>query len=135
MTHSFTVNWSAPDFTRSNRRGTVKYKGIKLCCIDTWGFDSCGVVNISQFAARETWPTIVDDFFAWVFNEADGISGWAAKEAYFLLSSDQLRQYPCLVKHPNVRLRDKFTNKAHGPNTLFLFRYSENNDFRRRTLK
>jgi hypothetical protein len=34
-----------------------------------------------------------------------------------------------MIKNPNVKKRDKFYNKAHGPNWLHLYRYSKEKDF------
>jgi hypothetical protein len=71
----------------------------------------------------------VESFFNWLDSNVDG--DWSPREFYFLLSTYQLKEFKSLIAFPNVRLRDKFENKSHGPNNMFLYRYSACQDFKR----
>ena len=50
-----------------------------------------------------------------------------------MLSKSQLKldRFKLMFNHPNVKLRDVFMNKSHGPNKVYLFRYSVKKDFQR----
>jgi len=105
--------------------------GRTLCRVESWAFTSCGIgaltqLNLSDFKTAEE----VQQFFDFVC--AKVADDWRPDEFYFLVSDHQLKwgsSIPLMVKNPNVKKRDKFYNKAHGPNWLHLYRYSKDKDF------
>lgn len=106
-----------------------------ICFVETWGFNSCAVLNLRSFRALNSELSkkfSADDFFAFL-REVHKPS-WAPREAYFLVSDTQLKSNEWLkkiVRHPNVKRKDRFENKAHGPNHVHLFRWSDKHDFER----
>ena len=120
------------DYT-SGAYGHIKRKsdGRTVCRVESWAFTSCGVGALTQLNSLDfKTADDVQKFFDFVCaNVADD---WNPNEFYFLVSDNQLKygtSIPLMVKNPNVRKRDKFYNKAHGPNWLHLYRYSKDNDF------
>lgn len=133
----FSVKWDKKadgDFGGSGRKGTIQFgKGKQFVCkLQTWEFGSCACFGLSRFS--DAWEFKFDDenvdpFFKYLCTlDVD----WKPKEFYFLLSGSQVKNYRTrtLVKHPNVKLRDVFENKSHGPNKVYLFRYSASMDFK-----
>jgi hypothetical protein len=111
------------------------HESRRLCFVQTWGFDSCAVMNLYSFSdlyeLKDKFN--VDEFLT--FLRTIDEPTWQPREAYFLVSAHQLKNshlIKALVKHPKVRPRDKFYNKAHGPNCVTLFRWSDDEDFKRR---
>jgi uncharacterized protein YqfB (UPF0267 family) len=120
------------DYT-SGEVGEIRHKETDryVCRVESWAFTSCGIgaltkLNSTNFTSAEE----VQAFFDFVCtNVADD---WHPNEFYFLVSDNQLKygtSIPLMVKNPNVKKRDKFYNKAHGPNWLHLYRYSKDKDF------
>lgn len=105
--------------------------GRRMCRVESWAFTSCGIGALTQlnnvdFKSAEE----VQQFFDFVC--ANVAEDWSPNEFYFLLSDTQLKygtSVPLMLKNPNVRKRDTFYNKAHGPNWLHLYRYSKDKDF------
>lgn len=132
----FSVEWRKSDFTDNGRKGSIKFKegneNFYVCLIETWAFGSCACFALSRFNDAQSFrfdEDNIDDFFAFICSlDKD----WMPKEFYFLLSKSQLARASLthLYKHPKVRLRDVFDNKSHGPNKVYLFRYSDSKDFK-----
>lgn len=110
----------------------------RICTIHTWGFSSCAVFNLMNFTNSlgdaKNAAFSADEFYTFL---GSLMPDWKPKEAYFLLSTQQLEctLLQKLVKHKEVKLRDRFTNKSHGPNEMFLYRWSAGKDFRRLSCK
>ena len=120
---------------QSGVRAAIYYNGQRVCSVHTWGFASCGVLNLYSFG----YPDIKDkekfakEFFS--FLETVYGATWKPCEAYFCLSDVQtgFDWIKALCKHPEVKRRDRFYNKSHGPNHMNLFRWSKAKDFKRVT--
>lgn len=120
------------DYT-SGEVGHIRRKDTErtLCRVESWAFTSCGIgaltqLNDTNFKTAEE----VQQFFDFVCTHVAG--DWNPNEFYFLVSDNQLKygtSIPLMIKNPNVKKRDKFYNKAHGPNWLHLYRYSKEKDF------
>ena len=117
----------------SNKQGTVLKDGTQVCKIETWGFSSCACFILKSFSSYKIGTICPTEFWNFITSTDHALS-WYPNEVYFLLAQDQLPAWKKFYKHKGVKLRDRFTNKAHGPNDLFLFRYSKAGDFKRRTL-
>jgi hypothetical protein len=117
----------------SGYTGVIYYKGQKVCGVHTWGFSSCGVLNLQGFGYPEIKEidTFAKEFFLFLRTVHD--PHWKPCEAYFCLSDGQLTHpwIKALCKHPEVKRRDRFYNKSHGPNHMNLFRWSKAKDFKR----
>ena len=133
----FSVEWKKRDFEESGRKGTIKYKdegeSKYVCKIETWAFGSCACFALSRFNDAYKFRFEVDNidkFFDYICTLDED---WKPKEFYFMLSKSQLKldRFKLMFKHPNVKLRDVFMNKSHGPNKVYLFRYSVKKDFKR----
>lgn len=133
----FSVEWKKTEnqWENDGRKGDIQYKAddkLFVCKIETWAFASCACFALHSFKNAYNFrftPENVDEFFKFVCTlDKD----WQPKEFYFMLSKSQLGvdRIKCLYKHPNVRLRDVFDNKSHGPNKVYLFRYSASKDFK-----
>ena len=132
----FSVTWKKTDFEESGHDGVIKYKvggeSKYVCKIETWAFGSCACFALRRFNDGYQFnftPENIDAFYAFVCGLDED---WKPKEFYFLLSRSQLSlgKLKPLYKHPNVKLRDVFDNKSHGPNKVYLFRYSASKDFK-----
>ena len=133
----FSVEWKKTDFEKSGRDGTIKHTVGKneskyVCKIETWAFGSCACFALRRFNDGYQFnftPENIDAFYKFVCGLDED---WKPKEFYFLLSRSQLSlgKLKPLYKHPNVKLRDVFDNKSHGPNKVYLFRYSASKDFK-----
>jgi hypothetical protein len=126
-----------PNTDASGYRGAIMYNGRRVCCIDTWGFASCGVLNLFNFGypdiKKGEEKAFADKFFK--FLETVNDPHWKPNEAYMFWTDGQLKAdwINALAKHPEIKRRDKFFNKSHGPNNLHLFRWSKAKDFKRVT--
>lgn len=103
----------------------------RVCRVESWAFTSCGIGALTQLNHTNfKTPEEVQKFFDFVCaNVADD---WHPNEFYFLVSDNQLKygtSIPLMIENPNVKKRDTFYNKAHGPHWLHLYRYSKDNDF------
>lgn len=121
------------DKFESSRRVDVCWGDTILCSLDTWGFASCAVHNLFKFNAGgfSSSKTTADKLFAFILKKSEGLS-YQPKTMYFLLSSSQLGkpELKSLTVHPKVKQVDCFINQAHGPNKVFLYRYSDVEDFK-----
>lgn len=133
----FSVDWKKRDFEESGRKGTIKYKdggeSQYVCKIETWAFGSCACFALSRFNDAYKFrfeADNIDKFFEYICILDED---WKPKEFYFMLSKSQLKldRFKLMFNHPNVKLRDVFMNKSHGPNKVYLFRYSAKKDFKR----
>lgn len=122
---------------QSGIQAKIYYKETFLCNVHTWGFASCGVLNLQNFAYSlyaleiKDFPKFANEFFE--FLSTVNKPSWQPKEAYFCLSDGQLTNdwINALCKHPEVKRRDRFYNKSHGPHNMNLFRWSKAKDFKR----
>lgn len=122
---------------QSGIQAKIFYNDTFLCNVHTWGFASCGVLNLQNFSYSlyaleiKDFPEFAKGFFE--FLETVNDPSWKPKEAYFCLSDGQLTNdwINALCKHPEVKRRDRFYNKSHGPNHMNLFRWSKAKDFKR----
>lgn len=133
----FSIIWQKTNNNLNGRTGTIQIKrpndaSYTVCNVVSWGLGSCAV------ALLQTWGWCcrlnadeLDEFFEFVCDEVD--EDWQPEEFYFMLSDKQISHqgFHILVEHPNVKLRDKFANKSHGPNKVLLYRYSKAKDFKR----
>jgi hypothetical protein len=77
------------------------------------------------------WTTeLVDALIEWFKTVKGAEGGWAWREALFCITAYQRDCLQGLVKHPNVKLIDRFTNKAHGDTPMYLYRLSVDKDFK-----
>lgn len=133
----FSIDWKDRVDGISGRTGVIYKKRendptpVRICHVTSWGMGSCAVATLQNWG----WSCRVhlhemDDFFHFICEEVD--NDWEPEEFYFLLSDSQIkREFKHFTNHPNVRLRDKFANKSHGPNRVYLYRYSKAADFKR----
>ena len=132
----FSVKWMDRVAHVQGRTGTL-YKEhaalgkVRICNITTWGMGSCAVATLQEWGYTSRVDAHeVDQFFDWLCANID--NDWQPMEFYFMYSSSQIkRTFKHFVKHPKVKLRDKFENKSHGPNHVYLYRYSKALDFKR----
>jgi hypothetical protein len=131
---TFLIKWKGDKYTSdSDKTGTVFFNGKQLCDIRGWAFHSCachGLENWNTWAIQEAAFT-GDEF--WEFLSSKHL-GWIPDETMLLISDTQLPFLKKIWQHPKVKLRDKFLNKAHGPNCVYLFRYSKTGDWKRRSV-
>jgi hypothetical protein len=131
----FVIEWKDRVEGVSGRTGVIykqqPHDKTRVCNVTSWGMGSCAVATLQNWG----WTCRVrldelDSFFHFICEEVD--EDWKPCEFYFLLSDSQKRrEFKHLIQHPNVRLRDKFVNKSHGPNKVYLYRYSKALDFKR----
>lgn len=119
----------------SQKTGVIMNGDNKICEIRAWGFHSCACHALENW---DTWNVDTPEFDAdkfWEFlsNKLPSV-GWIPGEVLFLISTKQLNSLQKIWKRQDVRLRDRFENKAHGPNDVFLFRYSHLKDWKRRVV-
>lgn len=131
----FVIEWKDRVEGVSGRTGVI-YKQhpndkTRICNVTSWGMGSCAVAILQQWGWQlRVNKDEVEAFLNFICYEID--SDWQPEEFYFMFSDEQKRRgFKSLIQHPNVRLRDKFKNKSHGPNTVFLYRYSKADDFKR----
>ena len=139
-THAYSLKDGKP----CSGKGAEKYLQMEvnghlttLCRVETWGFDSCAVMCLmgwNNYIENLYVDCITPDEMFRELNEKVGSSDWwgyRPGEAYFLISTSQLQRefFKKIVANPNVSLRDKFKNKSHGPNDVFLYRWSLKKDF------
>ena len=131
----FSIKWKENTNYDSNKVGLIFNKdNVKVCEIETWGFNSCACFILKAFAYQGEKLVDADEFWKFVTSKDHDLN-WYPDEVYLLLSTEQLPKWRQLYKRKDVRLRDRFTNKAHGPCDLFLFRYSKAEDWKRRSYK
>ena len=132
----FSVDWMPRIEKVHGRTGTI-FKNtpngtpMRVCNVTTWGLGSCALATLQEWGwCARVQLHEVDQFFDWLCTNID--TDWQPNEFYFMFSSSQIkREFKHFVKHPKVKLRDKFENKSHGPNKVFLYRYSKSEDFKR----
>lgn len=117
----------------SNQKVSIKWDGNRLCHLQTWGFRSCAVHNLEGFDKylfNSSKKLTAEMFFNFIIEQSQKLS-YQPKTMYFLLSSSQVNEpgLKRLINYPKVKLVDKFANQAHGPNHVFLYRYSDAEDF------
>ena len=122
----FSVEWLEETDYHGNCIGNILYNDKRVCFISDWAMNSCAAHALMRWNRSITFP--VKEFWDFVSKIN---KNWNPQEAYFLLSSGQLEltQFSKLVKDERVKQVDSFLNKAHGPNRVMLFRFSEQKDF------
>jgi hypothetical protein len=124
--------------SKTNQSGcfsVLTCNGEELCNMEEWMFRSCAVHGMSSFSSyyyNTGWTTeLVDALIEWFKTVKGAEGGWAWREALFCVTDKQQYYLTGLIKHPNVKLIDRFTNKAHGNTPMFLYRLSVEKDFKR----
>jgi hypothetical protein len=132
----FSIEWRERVPHTSGRTGDMfkddkVFGKTRICSVTTWGMASCAIATLQEWGySSRVHANEVDQFFEWLCINVD--NDWQPMEFYFMFSNKQKEKYfKHFVKHPNVKLRDKFENKSHGPNHVYLYRYSRKNDFKR----
>jgi hypothetical protein len=103
--------------------------------MEEWLFHSCAVHGMAgmtdYYHPSVPWTTeLVDALIHW-FKEVKGAQGgWAWREVLFCVTAYQRDHLKGLVTHPNTKLLDVFTNKAHGGAKMHLYRLSVDKDFK-----
>lgn len=122
----------------------LKYDGKKICEYVSWAFTSCAIdafqrlsyvayADVNPFNDKKIFEKLIE--FLRTKCPDNKHTTWKPQEFYFCVDSGQLHYLKALTSHPKVRRVDKFTNKAHGPNDMHLFRLSIQEDFKRFTRK
>lgn len=132
----FSVEWRNRVPGMSGRTGDMfkndkVFGKTRICSVTTWGMASCAIATLQEWGySSRVYADEVDQFFDWLCVNVD--NDWQPTEFYFMFSTKQKdRYFKHFIKHPNVKLRDKFENKSHGPNHVYLYRYSKQGDFKR----
>lgn len=124
----FSIEWDGDiSWDSHGRVGQIFWNQSRVCDVQTWGFHSCAVLLLQHWNGA-ILSADLNAFFDFVAQQDED---WQPEEAYFLLSSTQVGRIWAkqLIEHPCVKQVDKFSNKAHGPNDVFLFRWSAAKDF------
>ena len=132
----FSVEWMPRVENVSGRTGII-YKHrkndnspMRICHVTSWGMGSCAIATLQNWGyTTRVELNEVDQFFEWLCATID--KDWQPMEFYFMFSPNQKKTFKHFIRHPNVKLRDKFENKSHGPNHVYLYRYSKHKDFKR----
>lgn len=108
---------------------TLMVGGTGICYYTHWGFSSCGVDLLHSFKSFGYSPleNNHEELFEWL--KENSPQSWKPQEFYMCLSTAQIGCLKKTLKHPCVKLVDRFENKAHGPNYLHLYRVSLGKDF------
>lgn len=133
---SFSIEWDAVDYSYPGKKGKVMWNKRSICKIETWAFRSCACFLLQDWDSVEVsnWSKdISNSFWEFITKKHENLT-WHPEEVYFLISDSQKKFLKPLWKRKEVRLRDRFTNKAHGPNDVYLFRYSKAGDWQRRVI-
>jgi hypothetical protein len=108
--------------------------GEELCNMEEWMFRSCAVHGLSGFDYHYhelAWSVeLVDALIEWFKTVKGAEGGWAWREVLFCITKYQRNGLKGLIEHPNVKLIDRFTNKAHGNTPMYLYRLSVDKDFK-----
>ena len=104
-----------------------------VCDVEEWAFRSCAVFIFQGLTIQSDWWSSenIDRLVAYL-PDMRCQSCYCPAEVYLLVSSGkgQSSLLGVLRTHPNIKEVDHFTNKAHGPNTVHLFRISAAKDFK-----
>lgn len=130
----------------SRFRVQTEHKGdtVTLCGLDHWAFDSCGIISLFSFGRDWEACTWWEDKentkeFIKFLDEISFKDGWRPQEFVFALAGYQWKKdqnsysgpyMHHLVADKRVRRMDRFTNKAHGPAHIYMFRLSFQKDFK-----
>ena len=133
---NLSIKWDATDYSYPGRKGFIQDSVLgRVCRIETWAFRSCACFLLQEFDPDiQTWTKEQCDYFWNWISQHDKDLSYYPDEIYFLLSDTQLKRFPRFYKRKEIRLRDRFTNKSHGPNDVYLFRYSKAGDWQRRVI-
>jgi hypothetical protein len=139
VTFEFKFKYVRKKSQGSGCKGQLWCGDIILCQIEEWLFASCAVHGFSELNIYNPrsyddplWSTkLVNALVVWLGETKTGAQGsWPWREALFCITPNQKYHLTALVKHPNVKLIDTFTNKAHGGNLMHLYRLSVDKDFK-----
>jgi hypothetical protein len=137
MLMSFRAVQKAANLGGSGHTYDLYYKEDKIprCQFITWGFRSCAAAIIQNFGGgfySNPWTDeMVEDLLKLMTDKEKQLGTYTSREAYFLLGVAQHSSatFSKLIKHPNVRQLDLYSNKAHDGNKVKLFRISVENDY------
>lgn len=125
----FTVE-KGTNITPDGRKcSVIKLGEYTVCRIVPWLFSSCSVAGLEDFRMCPTLTTKQAVALGKLLDTHDH-GGWVPKEFYFLISDSNIAVLKEFLALPQVKLMDEFANKAHGPNTMHLYRYSTLKDFK-----
>ena len=109
------------------------YENVRVCALEDWAFACCGATSLhglgGSYYKSFDWSHKQVDEFVQFAKDTPSSTGHKVREFYFLLTDTQVKEFSALVAHPNVRLVDRYFNKAHGPENLNLYRLSVLKDF------
>lgn len=133
---SFSFKWQDHDFSYLGVKGTVLFNEQRVCEIETWAFHSCACFLLQYWnvSVVKNWNRKTATEFWNFLTKKHGKLNWHPDEVLFLISDSQMGGLKPIWKRKDVRLRDRFTNKSHGPNDVYLFRYSKAGDWQRRVI-
>jgi hypothetical protein len=149
--HKHKFSWidlkAHPEMPKSFQWGgcmrTLCFGGRPICDYIHWGFACCGLdimQNFKSYHYQHGVPDFANKTNCDILNENveelvkfiwdNSLDTWKAREVYMLLSSTQINQLHQFLQDPHIKLLDKFTNKAHGPCDMHLYRLSTGSDFK-----
>ncbi len=131
-TFSYTKLGDQPPNYNNGYLINVHCNGRRVCQRQHWALASCGLSGLARFSDYGGLFSVGDDldeFFRFLNRavtkvEDHYIDEWRAGEFIFALSDPQTESFKALVSHPQVRLLDRWYNKAHGPNHMHLYKLS-----------
>lgn len=105
---------------------------IRVCKVEEWAFSSCATLAFYSLSMNLKWWTKENiDKLVMSLPNLHSYSGYAAQEVYLQPSDTQKKMLPpAFFEHPNIKEIDSYTNKAHGPNKVYLYRISAAKDFK-----
>ena len=125
------------DFDPGGHFRWIKYKdetgfSITLCLRQHWSLGGCGTAALQKFSRSSFWNERknIDALIEFLHEPLPDIDEWQMDEFLFTLTNLQLPRYAALVEHPLVKQIDQWTNKAHGPSDICLFRLSIQGDWK-----
>lgn len=115
----------------------IKYKdeyggSQTLCLRQHWSLGGCGTAALQKFSYSTFWreKEKIDALIEFLHEPVADIDEWQIDEFLFTLTNTQLNHYTALINHPLVKQIDQWTNKAHGPSDICLFRLSIQGDWK-----
>lgn len=98
-----------------------------LCYYSHWLMGCCGVDTLHGFGLYpdKFWDSKanIDELIPFL-KGVNTSTGYRAYECLFTLSDSQKNKLEQLVTHPSCKFLDSWDNRAHGPETLNLYRLS-----------
>lgn len=115
----------------------IKFEGYQAFTLEEWSLNSCAMANFHKFDGWQSPkalndPLTVDALLKYLRENKDvWYHNWRPREYLFLFSANQIKLFKGFIKNPKVKLIDRWANKSHGPNDIYLFRLSEDQDFKK----